>query len=543
MPAATVPPPERSCRGEHLDTTDGIVYNIAMTEDKNKNIIPQDAKAAIDEARRFLREADPGRAAEKFRALTGGPAARNYIGRNPAGAAKLCAEILREAALCEFAEAFRAAFPGEAFPPCAFNGNPDLDFYGAVKKRTAAAVEKAPLAAEKLFHLGALACIMESEFNAAIKNLKCAGLLFLIDSRNKKTAFLYDMLLAVIYFITPNHDRLGVISDIGEAGPAALAAEKPHLVFIYEMVLAALDSSGKTGGMKKPDSVKNEVCRYSDGKIKSEIRTVNGERDGTAKFYNASGKMIERSQWKKGHLIHCVHFNDDGSPVEGKKTRTAESPGGGTEITEAHYIKGEMDGVVKCYLTKTGGKKTLFCEKNFKKGRPHGEFKYFSEANPAAVTSRRLYRDGEIVETFEYEKRGGGRETRMFFKDFAAARVESYEKGGLVYERDYAGERNTTAEKIYSRDASGKIYLKELKSFYGEEPHGIFYEYGPAGNVICETPYTNGVISGWLKKYHKNGNIALIHSCHNDDYEDLHARFDESSEPLAVRLFDIVWPA
>lgn len=458
-------------------------------------------------------------------------------------ARKVCSEKLGEAASREFAEAFRAAFPGETFRPLSFDENPDRGFYAAIKGRVDAAIAKAPLAAEKLFYLSGLIGIIESEYNRAIKSLKCAGLLFLIDSRNKKKAFLYDMLLAAIYFITPNHDRLGVISDIGEAGPASIAAEKPHLVSIYEIVLAALDFSGTGGCVKKNDSIKNEISRYSDGKVKSEIRTVNGERDGTAKFYNASGKMIERSQWKKGHPVHCVRFNDAGSPLEGKKTVTAEAPGGGIETVEALYIKGEMDGVIKCYLTNAGGKKTLFCEKNFKKGRPHGEFKYFSEKNPAAVTSRRIYRDGEIAETFEYETRGGGRETRMYFKDFTAARVESYEKGELVYERDYAGERGATHEKIYSRDASGKIYLKELKSFFGEEPHGIFYEYGPAGNIICETPYTNGVISGWLKKYHRNGNIALIHSCHNDDYEDLHARFDDNANPVAVRLFDIAWPA
>jgi antitoxin component YwqK of YwqJK toxin-antitoxin module len=485
-----------------LDTAAGIVYNITMTDDKNKNLIPQDAETP-----------------------------------------KLCAEKLREAAFHEFSQTIRAVFPDENLRLETFSENPNPEFYGALKIRISSAIEKAPLAAEKLFYLRGLIGIIESEFNSAIKNLKCAGLLVLVDSRNKKTAFLYDMLLAVIYFITPNKDRLGVISDVGETGTAALAAERPHLLLIYEMVLAALDSSGKAGGVKKKDPIKNEICRYSDGKIKSEIRTVNGERDGTAKFYNASGKLIERSQWKKGHLVHCVHFNDAGSPLEGKKTRTAGAHGGGTETFEAFYIKGEMDGVVKCYLTRDGGKKIPCCEKNFKKGRPHGEFKYFSETNPAAVTSRRLYRDGEIAETFEYEKRGGGRETRMYFKDFTAVRVESYEKGELVYERDYAGDRDVTSEKIYSRDASGKIYLKESKSFYGEEPHGIFYQYGPSGNVICETPYKNGVISGWLKKYHNNGNIALIHSCHNDDYEELHARFDGNASAVAVRLFDIVWPA
>ena len=522
--------------------TAGIVYNIAMAEDKNKNLIPAGGETAVDEARRFLREAGRECAAEKFRELTGGNAARTYIGR-AADASKLCLKMLQETAFCEFAEAFQTAFPGETFRPDFFPENPDRGFYGAIKSRIASAIAKAPLTAEKLFYLSGLIGIIESEFNSAIKNLKCAGLLILVNSRNKKTAFLYDMLLAVIYFITPNKDRLGVISDIGDTAPASLAAERPYLVFIYEMVLAALDSSGEAGGVKKKDPIKNEVCRYSDGKIKSEIRTVNGERDGTAKFYNASGKLIERSQWKKGHIVHCEHFNDAGSPLDGKKTVTAEAPGGGTETAEAFYIKGEMDGVVKCYLTKKGGKKTLFCEKNFKKGRPHGEFKYFSETNPAVITSRRIYRDGEIAETFEYEKRGGGRETRMYFKDFAAVRVESYEKGELVYERDYAGDCGVTSEKIYSRDNSGKIYLKESKSFYGEEPHGIFYEYGPSGNAICETPYKNGVISGWLKKYHKNGNIALIHSCHNDDYEDLHARFDENADPVTVRLFDIIWPA
>lgn len=521
----------------------GIVYNIAMAEDKNKNLIPAGGETALDEARRFLREAGRECAAEKFRALTGGNAARTYIGRADDDASKLFLEMLQETAFCEFAEAFRAAFPGETFRTETFSKSPDRGFYDAIKSRIAYAIAKAPLTAEKLFYLGGLIGIIESEFNSAIKNLKCAGFLILVNSRNKKTDFLYDMLLAVIYFITPNKDRLGVISDIGEPGRTALAAERPYLVFIYEMLLAAIDSSGETGVEKKKDSIKNEVCRYSDGKIKSEIRTVNGERDGTAKFYNASAKMIERSQWKKGHLVHCVHFNDDGSPLEGKKTRTTEAPGGGIETAEAFYIKSEMDGVVKCYLMKTGGKKIPYCEKNFKKGRPHGEFKYFSETNPAEVTSRRIYRDGEIAETFEYEKRGGGRETRMYFKDFAAARVATYEKGELVYERDYAGDCDVTSEKIYSRDNSGKIYLKESKSFYGEEPHGIFYQYGPAGNLICETPYKNGVISGWLKKYHKNGNIALIHSCHNDDYEDLHARFDENADPVAVRLFDIVWPA
>ena len=527
----------------HLDTAAWIVYNIVMTDDKNKTLIPADVEAAVAEARRFLRNAAREGAAEKFSALTGGPVAQTYISRAPEAAPKRCAEILREAAFCEFAQTIRVVFSDEKLCPETFSESPDPGFYDAIKSRIASAIEISPPTAEKLFYLSGLISIMESEFNGAIKNLKCAGLLFLVDSRNKKTAFLYDLLLAVIYFITPNKDRLGVISDIGDTGPATLAAERPYMVFIYEMVLAALDSSGKAGGVKKKDSIKNEVCRYSDGKVKSEIRTVNGERDGTAKFYNASGKLIERSQWKKGHLVHCVYFNDAGSPVEGKKNRTSEAPGGGTETSEAFYIKGEMDGVVKCYLTHDGGKKIPYCEKNFKNGRPHGEFKYFSETNPAAVTSRRIYRNGEIAETFEYEKRGGGRETRMYFKDFTAVRVESYEKGELVYERDYAGDRDVTSEKIYSRDASGKIYLKELKSFYGEEPHGIFYEYGPSGNVICETPYKNGVISGWLKKYHNNGNIALIHSCHNDDYEHLHARFDENADPVAVRLFDIIWPA
>lgn len=530
-----------------IDRRPALIYNMRMQK-ISQTEIESNASEIVSQtvglARDALRRGDLDGALDFFSSLAAydSPAAR-YIAYSKRGAKELCSELLREAAFCEILGPAGRAIPAFGCDKIDFNDGGLTRRMEELIQTADREIRKAPAAAEKLFYLEGLAGVLASDRNGAIRSLKCAGLLFSAASKGSLAPALYDAILSILYFTGPDASRLGSISDVGEDGRAKLAIDKPHISFIYEILLAGLSSAPRERKPENKPQFRTEITRYSDGKVKSEARYAGAELDGISKRYNAAGKLIERSQWKNGHPVHCVYFAADGSPLEGKKSFAAEAYGGAIETMEGTFTGGQPDGVVKCYLTPKGGKKTLYCEKSFKKGRPHGEFRYFAEGGQTAVTTRRIYRDGEIVETVEYERRDGGRETRMYFKNGAAARVESRVKGALVYERDYGGPDEVVYEKIYTRGDNEILYLSELKSYLGSEAHGIFYEYGPRGEIRTAVPYKNGVISGLFKKYHSNGNIALIHSCHDDEYEPLAAKFDENAGLISVRLFDFEWSA
>jgi uncharacterized protein len=330
-------------------------------------------------------------------------------------------------------------------------------------------------------------------------------------------------------------------------------------------------------GMYKKNGDKDGVWKeyYSNGTLLSEESFSDGKWDGSSKYYNEDGKMIEEYIYKNDILQEYKAYDPTGKVVyqnkkDGKnnydatlyysnanKKREGRVQGGkltgvwkdynmnGFITSENTYANGKKDGKsityhdngkVKAETDYSEGETNGYYREYHKNGKLHMEGAYIMDKEidvwntyyiNGNLESTTFYNDGNLDGWQEYYAINGKLDYEEFYELGYVKKRVFYDSTGKV-EQEILFNKGTG--ELETKYANGKTKLKSTyKDNLLQGPSNAFY---PDGKPLSTKTYVNDEAEGDIKFFYPSGKLEWLRPYLNGDKHGKHIQYYEDGNVL-----------